>query len=109
MFEKNKWYKSTLHNSDYYIKVIDFEKRQTYQNTYEYHVLYYNEKIQFGEYIKLNVTGYWANKEMEQSALENIVTSEELFQFLPDDHPDKIKIVEDLTPLIKLLNDINNE
>ena len=109
MFEKNKWYKSTIHDGDYYIKVIDFTLKQAYQNKYQYHLLYYQEYIKFGVYEKLEHKSYWANKEMEQSALENIVTSEELFQFLPDDHPDKIKIVEDLTPLIKLLNNISNE
>lgn len=84
MFERNKWYKATnVENLPYYIKVIDFELRNAYKNQYQYHMIYYQEFIRNGEYKKLDYRSYWANKDMENSALENIVTSQELFDFLP--------------------------
>lgn len=81
-FVVGQWYRGF--DKDYFIKFKSIEKRETYN------CVYYSEKIQNGEFFIEN--NYWANTEMENNALNNPVSLEELFDFLPKDHPDRANL-----------------
>ena len=80
-FEVGKWYKGQENN--YYIKFSNVIKNGSYN------FIYYSEKIYSKEYKLEN--GYWANNEFEKYALENPVDINEIQQYLPESHVDKIK------------------
>lgn len=97
------WYKSTIHNGDYYIKIKDIEERILNVNPYK--ILYYNEKIQNN--VHEFCDDYWANNDMEASALKNgIIDISEIEQFLPYSEYNPNKPIDDLEPLLKLLKEI---
>lgn len=98
------WYKSTVHSSDYYIKIKNVEERTPTTNT-KYRILEYNEKIQNN--VHEFCDDYWANNDMETSALKNgIIDISEIEQFLPYSEYNPNKPIDDLEPLLKLLKKI---
>ncbi|HPQ80055.1 MAG TPA: hypothetical protein PLG47_06345, partial [Candidatus Dojkabacteria bacterium] len=87
-FEKGKWYKGKI--DDHYIKFNYIE------NCKDYNRLFYTERIYEGKFERCEES--WANTEFEKFALSNSVSLEEIQQYLPDGHPDKIS-KEEIKPV----------
>lgn len=82
-FEVGKWYKG----------YSSFIKFLTLENKGDYNKVFYSESISGNEFNSNK--GYWANIVMEQEALKRgPIPLEEIQQYLPEGHPDKIKIHE---------------
>lgn len=106
-----EWYKDTSSGfkNPYYIRILDVEEE--IRPTGNWRKIYYSEKIQGKKYktIHPEESNYWANSEMETSALENsIVDISEIQEFLPEYHIDLLKInkqsYEYLIPFLKKYN-----
>ena len=78
-FEVGNWYK---------IRENEFIKFSRIENYIDYNKIYYSEIIN-KTFIKKN--DYIASKSLEKYALNNPVSIEEIQQYLPEGHPDKIK------------------
>lgn len=85
-FEKGKWYKGE-ESGNFYIKFSHVEYIS--ENELFLRKIYYSEKIVNGKFTK--VFDYWANNSFENYALNNPVDIQEIQQYLPEGHPDKIK------------------
>ena len=96
-FKVGKWYKNLGSQEDWVGKYIKHDLDQIH-------------KFQASEWIHPNKE-YEANGFGIMSYFKNaeLCTPEEIYEFLPENHPDKIKplkVIDDLGPLIKLLNDL---
>ena len=90
-----EWYKDTSSGfrNPYYIRILDVEEE--IRPSGNWRRIYYSEKIQDNKYkfTPEENQNYWANSEMETSALENgIVDISEIQEFLPEYHIDLLKI-----------------
>ena len=79
-FEVGKWYK---------IRFNDFIKISEFITSRFFNEIHYSERIENG--IHSCKEDYIANSDFEKYALKNPLNLEEIQQYLPDDHPDKIK------------------
>ncbi len=83
---EGKWYSRQHYSKDFikfkYLEIVNG------LNT-KYNRVHYSELIEYGKHSY--TSNYWSNDEMEKYALENPVTLEEIQQYLPNSHVDKIK------------------
>lgn len=79
LFIPGEWYNG---GSSRYMKFSHIVRKP------DYNILYFTEEITRGKH-KV-IADYWANTEMEKYALTHPVSSEEISEFLPDGHSDKI-------------------
>lgn len=94
-FVIGKWYKDTSSGfkNPYYIRILNVEEEIRRHGSWRR--IHYSEKIKDKTHEFLLGEGghYWANSEMEASALENgIVDISEIQEFLPEYHIDLPKI-----------------
>ncbi len=85
-FVEEKWYRRMDYSKDFIkFKYLEIDCGLSTK----YNKVHYSELIEYGKH---NYTSnYWANTEMARYALENPVSLEEIQQYLPDNHVDKIK------------------
>jgi len=81
--------------------------KSKWSNYFKFRELKYNnfsssEEIYDGKWNKVETDCYSGILDLE-------IDLSEIQQYLPDGHPDKIKSIDDLEPLLKLLKNINNE
>lgn len=81
-FIEGNWYKGSENN--YYIKFSHIDERNGYNR------IYYTEKCNTnsGSMKHTVINDYWASVPLENFALNNPVTLDELKKILPSDHPD---------------------